>query len=184
MQDLILGAYYTHYKNKPYRVLDLARHSETLETLVVYEALYENEQGRVWVRPEGMFREEVVVDGVKRPRFALNLEPRFDHYHSHIYFEPAQRSHAADLHARMARDHSEIFQVHRIWDHPIGPHPLPMFEADFKGKNLELALQLLQANRGQLSVLVHPLSGDEILDHTQYAMFLGARQPLALDKLL
>ena len=183
MQDLILGAYYTHYKNKPYRVLDIARHSETLETLVVYEARYENAQGRVWVRPEGMFREEVVVDGVKRPRFALTLEPRFEWYHSHIYFRPEQSSQAADMHARMTHEYGQLFRVHRLWDRPIGPHPLPMFEADFAGANLEEALRVLMSLRAGLSVLVHPLSGNEVLDHTEYAMFLGARQPLDLGKL-
>ena len=58
---------YRHYKQLNYEVLGVVRHSETLEPLVLYKALY-GEQG-LWVRPFAMFTEEVVVDGVRRPRF-------------------------------------------------------------------------------------------------------------------
>ena len=59
---------YRHYKGNEYRVIGIARHSETLDVLVVYEALY-GERG-LWVRPAAMFRESVVVDGARIPRFA------------------------------------------------------------------------------------------------------------------
>ena len=52
-----------------YRVTGIARHSETLEELVVYECLYENDLGRNWVRPKKMFLEKVqTLEGLK-PRF-------------------------------------------------------------------------------------------------------------------
>jgi hypothetical protein len=60
---------YRHYKGQRYRVLGTARHSETLEELVVYRALY-GEHG-LWVRPAAMFAESVRVAGVSVPRFAL-----------------------------------------------------------------------------------------------------------------
>ncbi len=63
-----LGAY-QHYKGGHYRVLSLAKHSETLEDMVVYEALYENDLGKIWVRPLAMFLEEVEVNGIMVPRF-------------------------------------------------------------------------------------------------------------------
>lgn len=59
---------YRHYKGLDYEVVGCARHSETLEPLVVYRPLY-NASG-LWVRPHAMFFEKVVVDGVRRPRFA------------------------------------------------------------------------------------------------------------------
>lgn len=58
---------YEHYKGKRYEVIGVARHSETLEELVIYRALY----GRydLWARPLKMFLEKVVVNGKKVPRF-------------------------------------------------------------------------------------------------------------------
>jgi hypothetical protein len=58
---------YTHYKGNPYQVLFVARHSETMEELVVYQALY-GERG-MWVRPAKMFLETVTVAGKVTPRF-------------------------------------------------------------------------------------------------------------------
>ena len=58
---------YRHYKGNDYRVLGLARQSETLEPLVVYQALY-GERG-LWVRPAAMFTETVEVGGRLVPRF-------------------------------------------------------------------------------------------------------------------
>jgi hypothetical protein len=60
---------YRHYKGQRYRVLGTARHSETLEELVVYQALY-GEHG-LWVRPAAMFAETIELDGEPIARFAL-----------------------------------------------------------------------------------------------------------------
>ena len=65
---MITPGTYRHYKGNLYEVVDVARHSETEEQLVVYRALY-GERG-LWVRPLAMFEETVVVDGVEHPRFA------------------------------------------------------------------------------------------------------------------
>ncbi len=67
--------FYRHYKNKPYKLLGTARHSETLEELALYETRYENASGKIWVRPKDMFFESVVIDGKTKPRFEkMNLE--------------------------------------------------------------------------------------------------------------
>ena len=58
---------YRHYKGGQYRVLATVRHSETLEPMTLYQALY-GQQG-LWVRSAAMFVEVVTVDGVTRPRF-------------------------------------------------------------------------------------------------------------------
>lgn len=60
---------YRHYKGFNYRVIGVCKHSETLEDLVVYEALYDNKRSKLWVRPYEMFLEDVVVDGKKVKRF-------------------------------------------------------------------------------------------------------------------
>jgi hypothetical protein len=69
MSEIKSGGLYQHYKGMKYKVHDVARHSETLEWLVVYECLYENPTAKLWVRPLSMFIEEVEVDGKKVPRF-------------------------------------------------------------------------------------------------------------------
>ena len=65
---------YRHYKGKEYEVIGVARHSETLEELVVYRALYGN--FCLWARPLIMFLEEVEIDGKKVPRFQYLGDPR------------------------------------------------------------------------------------------------------------
>lgn len=58
---------YQHFKGNQYEVIGIANHSETLEELVIYRALYGNHG--FWVRPLKMFLEEVEVNGKKVPRF-------------------------------------------------------------------------------------------------------------------
>lgn len=60
---------YRHYKGKKYLALGVAKHSETLEELVVYISLYENETSQIWVRPLRMFKEKVTLNGKTIPRF-------------------------------------------------------------------------------------------------------------------
>ncbi|MCE3009627.1 MAG: DUF1653 domain-containing protein [Proteobacteria bacterium] len=61
---------FTHYKNKPYKFLGVAKHSETLEELAVYETLYQNELSTLWVRPKDMFFEKGLFQGKEQLRFA------------------------------------------------------------------------------------------------------------------
>ena len=68
MNDLPLGIY-RHYKGNEYDVLSIAKHTETLEPMVVYRALYGDQD--VWVRPLAMFQETVEVGGKTILRFEL-----------------------------------------------------------------------------------------------------------------
>ncbi len=60
---------YKHYKGNEYEVIGIAKHSETLEELVVYRALYG--EGQIWARPLKMFMEEIEIDGKKVKRFSF-----------------------------------------------------------------------------------------------------------------
>lgn len=60
---------YEHYKGKQYTVIGLAKHSETLEDMVVYKAMYQPEGSNLWVRPLGLFKENVVIKNQTIPRF-------------------------------------------------------------------------------------------------------------------
>jgi len=66
LQETPIGLY-RHYKGGQYEVIGTARHSETLEPMTVYRALY-GAHG-LWVRPAAMFSETIEMDGVVRPRF-------------------------------------------------------------------------------------------------------------------
>ncbi len=66
MKNLKKGKY-RHYKGKEYEVIDVVKHSETLEELVLYKQLY-GEQS-LWVRPYSMFFEQVEIGGKTMPRF-------------------------------------------------------------------------------------------------------------------
>lgn len=66
-KSIVKGSFYEHYKGFRYMVIGIARHSETLEELIVYQALYGDRD--IWVRPLGMFLENIVINGQTQPRF-------------------------------------------------------------------------------------------------------------------
>lgn len=71
-----LGTYRHTKTGRMYRVHMLAKHSETQEDMVVYEALYENPVAQFWVRPRALFESMVDVDGKKVPRFVCINETK------------------------------------------------------------------------------------------------------------
>ncbi len=63
---------YQHYKGPFYEVIGMCHHSETLEELVVYKSLYDDEEygnEALWVRPLSMFMQTIQIEGQERPRF-------------------------------------------------------------------------------------------------------------------
>ena len=71
MSESIQPGIYEHFKGKRYEVIGVARHSETLEPMVIYKALYQGDfpEGSLWVRPLAMFQEMVPAAGKQIPRF-------------------------------------------------------------------------------------------------------------------
>jgi hypothetical protein len=67
MKELKIGGIYRHYKGNRYKVVGVAKHSETVEEMVVYEALYG--EGGLWVRNKEIFLENVVINGETVERF-------------------------------------------------------------------------------------------------------------------
>lgn len=72
--DIKLGIYKHSKTGKPHRVIGLAKHSETLEPMVVYEDMYDNPESKLWVRPATMWTELVEIDGEMKPRFVFVSE--------------------------------------------------------------------------------------------------------------
>lgn len=90
--------------------------------------------------------------------------------------EKVQKEFAKELEAGDLR-------LHKFWDHPIGPHPVTMWELDTAGKYdpalFARVLAFYQLNHGKLSVLIHPRTGKgDLIDHTEHALWLGHKQRL------
>ena len=97
-------------------------------------------------------------------------------YHAHIYFAPEERAAAETLRARFAANPDVLF-TGRMTDGPVGPHPIPQFEVHFlrrSVKNVQCAI-----SESGLRALVHPLTDDDMADHTSLAKWIG--EPLELD---
>ncbi|TKX20039.1 hypothetical protein C1H76_7721 [Elsinoe australis] len=101
----------------------------------------------------------------------------------HIYFQQNseyEAKYAAELWERIRREFPEL-RIYRLWDKPIGPHPIAMFEVNvFNPAQFGAFIPWLVIHRGPLSALVHPNTGDDYRDHTQRATWLGQEIPLHL----
>lgn len=104
---------------------------------------------------------------------------KFDWFHSHVYFKPEEYDKAARVRENLRSSLGQNARVYELVDHPIGPHPLPMFEVDFPSSNLGKVVEALLTFREGLSILIHPLSGDHLADHVDYPLWIG--QPLELN---
>ena len=103
-------------------------------------------------------------------------------WHAHVYYDAAQRPAAEALRERLTAllvrgSEPQLLYVGRMADGPIGPHPLPQFESHFAGRWRTAIIAEIAATG--LRALVHPLTDDDLADHTTLAQWIGA--PLELD---
>ena len=97
-------------------------------------------------------------------------------YHAHIYFLAAQLPDAERLREQLSRDSETLF-VGRMTSGKAGPHPIPQFEVHFLEKALDRLVPLIEASG--LRALVHPLTDDDLADHSTLAHWIGT--PVELD---
>ena len=97
-------------------------------------------------------------------------------YHAHIYYDPAERSIAAKLHGDFGRDPAILF-VGTMTDRPVGPHPIAQYEVHFLARSQDAVIAAIEA--AGLRALVHPLTDDDLADHTSLAHWIG--EPVELD---
>jgi aromatic ring-cleaving dioxygenase len=102
-------------------------------------------------------------------------------YHAHIYYDAETRPIAERL--REAIGNGFAVELGRWRDEPVGPHPVPMYQAAFPATEFPRIVPWLMLNRGGLSVLVHPQTEDAYDDHTIHALWLGAPLPLRVEGL-
>lgn len=105
-------------------------------------------------------------------------------YHAHIYFRETTQETAEALHQMLGEMFQGRIKCHSIAYGPRGPHICSMFGIDIPIHELEFVLNFLIRNRGRHSILIHPVTGNELLDHTHNAMWLGTAQELDLSVLV
>jgi aromatic ring-cleaving dioxygenase len=114
---------------------------------------------------------------------ALHDLERITRYHAHVYYDPAHsRERAALLRERVARIFPDA-RLGRWHDEPVGPHPQAMYQIAFEPDHLPAILPWLMLNRSELTILVHPETGDDYADHARHSLWLGAVLPLRLETL-
>jgi aromatic ring-cleaving dioxygenase len=103
-------------------------------------------------------------------------------YHAHIYYALEQRAVAAALRLHLLELKAsaaipQLLFVGELRDRKVGPHPVPQFEIHFTKEVLPVIVPLIEASG--LAALVHPLTDDDLADHTTLALWIG--KPLDLD---
>ena len=97
-------------------------------------------------------------------------------WHAHIYFTAADRAQAEVLRERFRADPRVLF-TGRMIDAPVGPHPTPQYEIHFLEAARDAVIGLIET--ADLRALVHPLTGDDLADHTTLGHWIG--EPVELD---
>ena len=98
-------------------------------------------------------------------------------YHAHIYFTDDQRDAAEDLRTRFKAE-TDILFVGAMTTGKAGPHPIPQYEVHFLKSSLNEVVERIRVSG--LRALVHPLTDDDLADHTSLGQWIGG-DPLELD---
>jgi DOPA 4,5-dioxygenase len=107
-------------------------------------------------------------------------------FHAHIYYRDHQRAAAETLRdefSRLARSGGEprVLFVGEMRDAPVGPHPMPQYEIHFLRAAIPAVVPMIEASG--LRALVHPLTDDDLADHTTLAQWIGPALDLDLTNL-
>lgn len=103
-------------------------------------------------------------------------------YHAHIYYDTRSKNPAESLRKGM-EDLFPKASFGRWHDHPVGPHPNGSFQIEFETELFQPIISYLALNRGDLVVFVHPNTGDALIDHRDYAIWMGEKRQLNLKSL-
>lgn len=102
----------------------------------------------------------------------------FASYHAHVYYDPATRKAARQVRLELNRRFK--VRLGRWRDEPVGPHPRSMYQVAFQAAEFPRVVPWLMEHHGGLSVLIHPNTDDDLLDHSERALWLGKQLKLKL----
>ena len=110
------------------------------------------------------------------------MSPR-DPWHAHIYYDQQSWQLAERLHQQLSNmlvdgSFEDLVLVGHMYDRGVGPHPIPQFEIQFYESAVPRIKEILKATG--LTCLVHPLTDDDVADHTTLAQWIG--EPVPLDE--
>jgi DOPA 4,5-dioxygenase len=120
-------------------------------------------------------------DGDGQTELTMPNDRAIEGYHAHIYYDAATKPIAAQLREAIGATFS--VRLGRWHDKPVGPHPVSMYQVAFAVEEFSRLAPWLMLNRQGLNVLVHPETGNDYVDHTDFAVWLGAPIALKLDVL-
>ncbi len=100
-------------------------------------------------------------------------------FHAHVYFDDDQLEQALSCYAAIQASFPGL-KLGRVHETLVGPHLKRQFQIALDRETVTDFLIWLDDNRGPMSVLVHPLTIDEVQDHTAHALWLGDKLPLKL----
>ncbi len=98
-------------------------------------------------------------------------------FHAHVYYAAAELTAARALRDRFIGAAPPVLFVGVMTDRAVGPHPMPQFEVHFRESALDSVITAIEGSG--LRALVHPLTTDDLADHTTLAHWIG--EPLPLD---
>ena len=106
-----------------------------------------------------------------------------DPWHAHVYYDSQSWQIAERLHQQLSNmvvdgSFSDLVLVGQMYDRGVGPHPKPQFEIQFYESAVPRITEILRATG--LTCLIHPLTDDDLADHTTLAQWLG--EPVPLDE--
>lgn len=103
-------------------------------------------------------------------------------YHAHIYFrDEAEEKKAKSLQQAAIKAFADVDSEYWI-EESRGPHPVPNFVMEFMCEQYPAVVPWLSLNHDGLSVLIHPMTGDAPADHSEYALWLGDKIDVYLDR--
>jgi len=122
-------------------------------------------------------------DGSRSRRYFRRVKNDMNPWHAHVYYDAASWARAEQLHEQLNAFLKRgslpgLVLVGHMYDEGVGPHPKPQFEIQFYESAVPRMTELLRATG--LTTLIHPLTDDDLADHTTLAQWLG--DPIPLDE--
>lgn len=104
-----------------------------------------------------------------------------NNFHFHLYY-PFEKINEATEVLNKLREEKVGIPIGRIWDRPVGPHPIGSCQVTVEADQYYEMIQWFLINRNGFSLFIHPDTGDDLADHTDYVMWMGKEHPLKIEQ--